>query len=83
MNIVYLLYTKEHSLWSAEPQKWVDREAMHYRMPNTIVIYNYHFSGQWTRSDDADITDMPQSQKTQCTYKFQPVAQKKLTLIQL
>lgn len=51
-----------------------------YTMPDTIVIYKYCFSGQWTRSDAADVINKPQYPKNQSIYKFQPLAQKKLTL---
>lgn len=51
-----------------------------YRMPDTIVIYKDCFSGQWTRRDAADVIDKPQYPKNQSIYKFQLVAQKKLTL---
>lgn len=51
-----------------------------YRMPDTILIYNYNFSSQWTRNAAADINDKPRYQKGHSIYKFQPVAQKKLTL---
>lgn len=41
--------------------EWVGKP---HRMPDTILSYNYNFSGQWARNAATDATDKPNTRKS-------------------